>query len=221
MKSVRLKVLAWTCLLALVLGAAGAAWADTIITITGTLDPITIDVQVSPSRIDFYLPTGETEASQQITISNRSPIPLWVRVVSLRGSQWGLVPADENLESGKYLTNGGQRLSLTDANRGALLMLDQHSNSPGWAVPPSYDRIRFVPNNIGEADARCVVDSGGIVHGLTWGAFTDVYTVGEIREAPDGGSADAPLTLILRADIRRLNTKATNWELTLRFDLPV
>lgn len=220
MKGTRLKALTWACLLALVLGAAGAAWADAVITITGTLDPITIETQVSPTQLEFYLPMGMTEASQQFTISNRSPIPLWVQVVSLKGSKWGLVWADENLESGKYLTSGNQRFSLTDANKGALLMLYLSQNSPGWLAPPSCSWIRFDPNNPGEAEARAVVCSDGTVHGLTWRDNSGFYTVGEIKEAPDGGSTDVPLTLILRADMRRLNTKEANWELTLRFDLP-
>jgi hypothetical protein len=121
MKSTKLKALTWACLLALVLGAAGVAWADAVVTFSGILEPANIDVLIWPAEISMRLSPGQWYSAGGITVENRSLIPVRVAAFFMPNfsafpggtvDPWMFFDLDQEKPIGNYTSDAPRRFGF-------------------------------------------------------------------------------------------------------------
>jgi hypothetical protein len=208
-------------------GTGGKAWADAVITITGTLDPITVEMSVTPTTLTFSLPTGVTEDTETVTVTNRAIVPVKVSVVSLDtpGAWYGLVAGGYAINAaGKMEHDVFGTVSLTEAQQKLILQLETQKTSPAWKNAPVFSWVRFEHNNTGDAQARYASPNPAESTSASWITNTqysqnNTFLIGVLNEAPDNGEVSVILPVKMMSDVRRLQPREVNMTLTLRIEV--
>lgn len=201
----------------LVLNTVALAWADTTITINGTLDPLVIDITVSPATLDFYLASGETSDVTNLIISNRTPANVEMKVAGFSieaASPWK--PYRMELKGSRNWNT----LTVADSDIYAALTLLPSKVDVNWAVPPQYDGYAPLIQDGGTTSSNILMADGA--NPGDGGCYAANYTdtiIGVIKP----GNPDTPTTITIPVEFNagklRANSNTLSANMVLGFRL--
>lgn len=200
----------------LVLNLVCFAWADATITLTGTLDPLTISVIVNPATLDMSIPTGQTQAVQTVTVVNKTEAPLKVKVAGVTFDAAGWVPYTDWSQAN--LVNFPV-MSVAQAQNWAAMGFKCNTGGSGWRdnAPVPYYML-----NAGGATTTSYTPGNNILgllnDGSSGGNLLETL-LGVIKEGSDTNPQQGDFQVILKSDKKRVTSKTIQGTLNLTFEL--
>lgn len=169
-----------------------AANADVIIALQGQIDPATIDISIDTATLNLDIPTGQTSASDTITVSSTAQIPVKMTLVSVahKADSW----------SPTLITEDPTALGLADAQNQARLTINLDNADPDYSIAPTQTQI--IPTG-----------TGSTVDGTNYPV--DLGTI-----ADSDGVAEKSVVITGKLDVskKRILSKAFNSEMVLNFE---
>ncbi len=172
---------------------APIAPADAVtIALQGQIDPATIDISIDTATLNLDVPTGQTSASDTITVSSTAIIPVKMTLESVahKAESW----------SPTLIASDPTTLSLTNAQNQARFSLNSNTADVDYAVAPP---AQVIPTGTGSTLA-----SGE--YPVSLGTIADTDGTDETKK-------EVTMTGILEVNKKRVLSKAFNTEMVLNF----
>ena len=169
--------------------------ADTPIALQGEIEAATIDIELDTTTLNLDIATGDTEASDAITVTSTSQIPVKMTLVSVahKAESWKPTLTIEDPTT----------LGLTDAQSHARFSLISATDNPNYAV-----------------DAPAVVPPATITptgDGTTVDGTTYPVNLGTIVDSDGTAEKSVVITGKLEVSKKRIVSKAFDAEMVLNF----
>lgn len=198
-KSILAQIVLIAFLGAVLILPVAAADAGVTIYLQGQIEPASIDIALDAAILNLDIPTGGTSATDTITISSTSYIPVEVTLEGVAHAVESWAPV--------LITDDPTALGLSDAQKKARFSLNLDPANPAYMTAPAYSKV-------------CPTGTGETVSTYTTGSYSPaVYPVslGVIADTDGEVGKSVTITAMLETSKKRILSKAFDAELTLNF----
>lgn len=179
----------------------GPAFGEAVINLSGYIEPENIEISIDSSQMILDIPTRQTSASDSMTISNTSLIPVKVSLVSITPTQGSWNP--------EMITDEPETLSLVDAQNKARFRLTTLSGADCYRT---VDYSEIAPVGYCSAFKKYVNSA--------WEDVSAPVDLGTIAGSDDGTT---PKTVVLTGTFevskKRILSKAFDADMMLNFSV--